>query len=270
MENSVNTSAPEAVVNDSAPATVFAFAPEDTEQNPVDAGDVPAVEQEEQAEQTAVEPTEGSDGVSDQLAEAKGQKDIGRAFRAESKRLEEKYRKQLETDPIRLLGKLMIDDLLENSDLSEEDAIKTATENFLKAVAKRENISPNVARRLYGVKGEKAQTAEQHSTPDDEAQRILADVEAATKPAGFDLETAFADQTFIDLLTQVPAEIAIRLYHAEHRVGTEAQDLAEKLRARQSVPKTMVPSQPVSPKTDWLSVDSAAFQAEKERRRKLR
>lgn len=269
MENSVNTSAPEVVANDSAPATVFAFAPEDTEQSPVDAGDVPAVEQEEQAEQTVEEP-KSSDGVDDQFAEKKGQKDIGKAFAAESKRLEAKYRKQLETDPIRMLGKLMIDDLRENSDLSEEDAIKTATDNFLKAVAKRENISPNIARRLYGVKGEEAAQTEQHSTPDDEAQRILADVEAATKPAGFDMEAAFSDQAFIDLLTTVPAEIAIRLYHAEHRVGTEAQDLAEKLRARQSVPKTMVPSQPVSPKTDWLSVDSAAFQAEKERRRKLR
>lgn len=253
--------------NDSAPATVFAFAPEDV--NPVDAGEAaePVGDGVQESDQQTVVGANAPEGVDAPLPEAKDQKDIGKAFAAESRRLQAKYEKQLADDPMRALGKMMVEDLMSSGEMSEADAIQKATDNFLKAVAKRDNISPNVARRLYGMEQAKAQS---EPNRDAEIQRIVAEVEATPKPDGFDAATAYNDPEFVTMLTEMPVDKAIRLYHAEHKVSHEKQDIAEKLRARQAVPQSMVPQQPVSPVTDWSKVDSAAFFAEKERRAKNR
>lgn len=256
------------MTNESAPATVFAFAPEDV--SPVDAGEAadPVGDGVQGADEQTVVGADAPEGVDAPLSEAKDQKDIGRAFAAESRRLQAKYEKQLADDPVRALGRMMVEDLMTSGELSEADAIQKATDNFLKAVAKRDNISPNVARRLYGMEQARAQSAPEQ--PDAEIQRIVAEVEAAPKPKGFDAAAAYNDEEFLTMLQQMPADKAIRLYHAEHRATQEKQDIAEKLRARQAVPQTMVPQQPVSPVTDWSKVDSEAFFAEKERRARNR
>ena len=253
--------------NESAPATVFAFAPEDV--GPVDAGEAaePAGDGVQGTDQQTVSGASAPEGVDAPLSEAKDQRDIGKAFAAESRRLQAKYEKQLADDPMRALGRMMVEDLMGAGEMTEADAIQKATDNFLKAVAKRDNISPNVARRLYGMEQAKAQSA---PDPDAEIQRIVAEVEAAAKPEGFDAAAAYRDEEFVTMLTEMPVDKAIRLYHAEHKVSNEKQDIAEKLRARQAVPQTMVPQQPVSPVTDWGKVDSAAFFAEKERRARNR
>lgn len=264
MEETVMTPA------ESAPATVFAFAPEDMG-SPVDAGEAaaPVGEEAQAPKEQTVGGAEAPEEVDAPLPETKDQKDIGRAFAAERKRLQAQFDKQLADDPLRALGRLMVEDLRSSGEItSEEDAIEKATENFLKAVAKRDNISPNVARRLYGV--DQQARAKEVPNADAEAQRIMEAVEAAPKPAGFNAAEAYQDMEFVSMLTEMPVDKAIRLYHAEHTASHEKQDLAEKLRARQAVPQSMTPQQPVSPVTDWGKVDTAAFFAEKERRARNR
>ena len=248
------------MTNDSAPATVFAFAPEDV--SPVDGGIAEPMGEEASVSEATVEaeqPTEVDAPHSEQA-------DIGKAFSAERKRIEAKFARQMETDPMRILGKMMVDDLIETKGLSQEEAVKMATDNFLTAVSKRDNLPNHVVRRL--MQQTEAKEATSH---EDTVKEIISKLDAATKPHGFDEATAYADEEFQEMLLEMPVDKAIRLYHAEHFAADRAkQDLAEKMRARQAIPQTINPQQPASPVTDWSKVDSDAFFAEKERRQKFR
>lgn len=255
MDNSVNTEAP-------APATVFAFAPET--EAVVDAPQEEAVESVDEGEQTPTEnPVEESEDsvVVDAPSEGK-QKDIGAAFAKESARIRKQYEKKLANDPLRSIGKLMVDDLMSQEEITEEEAIKKVNDNFLKAVAKRDNISPNVAKKLYGKEPVIDSTENQ-------VMDILEAVEAAEKPDGFD-DSAYNDPKFADLLTRFPAEAAIRIYVAEQQAANAPQDIAEKLRARKAIPQSITPQKSAAPKKDWMSVSSEEFAAEKARRNKYR
>lgn len=247
-----------------APATVFAFAPEEPV---VDAPEEEAVESADEGEQTpmdnTVEESEDSEVVD---APSEGhQKDIGRAFARESERIRKQYAKKLENDPLRSIGKLMVDDLMSNEGITEEEAIKKVNDNFLKAVARRDNISPNVAKKLYAPP-----VLQPMDTTDDQVNEIMDAVAAAPKPDGFDEEVAFNDPAFADLLTQFPADAAIRIYHAEQMARNAPQDIAEKLRARKAIPQSIQPQKTAAPKKDWMSVSSEEFMAEKARRNKYR
>jgi hypothetical protein len=250
------------------PATVFAFAPEE-EAQPVD-------EATEEVSETVVE--EESSQEVDTPAETKSQKDIDAAFGKEKRRIAEreraKYEEKMSKDPLRNLGKLMVDDLMQSKGLSEEDAVQEATDNFLKAIAKREGISPTIAKKLYGteIKKEVEKAAEEtaEDAHESDVERIVREVNEAPKPDGFDEQTAFNDPEFIQMLTEMPAAAAIRVYHAERKAANAKQDIAEKLMSRQRVPQMTKPQQSASPVVDWTKTDSAAFFAEKERRRKMR
>ena len=243
-----------------APATVFAFAPEEPA---VDAPEE-AVESVDEGEQTPAENTveESEDSVAVDAPSGGDQKDIGKAFAKESERIRKQYEKRLANDPLRSIGKLMVGDLMSNDGITEEEAIKRVNDNFLKAVAKRDNISPNVAKKLYAPPVTNAE--------DDQIQNIIDAVEAAPKPDGFDDEVAYADPKFADLLSQFPADAAIRIYHAERVAQNAPQDIAEKLRARKAIPQSIPPQKSAALKTDWMSVSSEEFMAEKARRNKYR
>lgn len=261
-------------------ATVFAFAPETA---PVDEAQDEHVQTPDEESGTVGEPkaqdaeqAEAQTEAVDAPAGKKTQKDIDSAIGREKRRIEEreraKYEERLSKDPIRSLGKLMVDDLIQSKGLSEEAAVQEATDNFLKAIAKREGITPTVARKLYGgaVKQEFAEQVEENKEPQLKVDRIVAELNAAKKPDGFDEETAYADDAFIELLTKYPVEAAIRIYHAETREAHAKQDIAEKLMARQRLPQMTKPGQTATPTTDWTKVDSKTFMAEKERRRRER
>lgn len=254
-ENNTVVTTPE-----SEPATVFAFGPEDQ----VDA-DQGIAEPAGDGEQ-APEEKQGDTGDAGQF-DGMENKDIGRAFAEERKRIEEKYRRKMDDDPTYRLGRLMVDDLMETSGLTREEAEKTATDNFLKAVAKREGISPSVARRLYGTEIKEA-VAEELDI-DQRADMILNEVINAPQPAGFDLNIASQDPAFIQLLTEMPPSAAMRVWAAERGTQNARQDIAERLMARQHIPEMTRPMRTVSPKVDWTKVDSATFRAEKERRAKM-
>lgn len=263
MEETVATESP-------APANVFAFGPEDSPA-PVDEGQQaePVGEEAQASEGQTVEAGEPVDGVDAQLTD---QESVNRAIGREKHRIREQarqeYEKKLAEDPTRQLGQLMIDDLVNNKGLSEEDAIKEATDNFLKAIAKRDGVSVGVAKKLYGkdIQNGVRQAASQQS----EIDRIVADVQAAPKPEGFDEASAYADPAFLELIQEMPAKAAIRVYMAEQKASHAGQDVAEKLKARKAIPQSTRPQQPVTPKTDWTQVSTEDFMKEKARRQKFR
>lgn len=82
-------------------------------------------------------------------------------------------------------------------------------------------------------------------------------------PEDFNLEAAFADETFVELLLDFPIEAAIRIYRAE-RTAAEAetsakQRVAEQVRSRGALPKSTRGGGYVSPRTDYKNMDSAEF-----------
>ena len=256
----------EETVETPAPANVFAFGPE--ESAPVDEGQAadPVGEEVQETDGQTAEAEESAEGVSAQFTD---QEQVNRAIGLEKHRIREQarqeYERKLADDPVRQLGQLMMDDLVTNKGLSQQDAIKEATDNLLKAIAKRDGVSVGVARKLYG-KEVKQEVQEAQS----DIEKIAAEVMAAPKPKGFDAQTAYQDKAFLDLLQQYPAEAAIRIYAAENRANNAGQDLSEKLRTRQSIPQSTRPQQSVKPVTDWTQVSTDDFMAEKARRQKLR
>ena len=259
----------EETVETPVPATVFAFGPEDSA--PVDEAQPEAEPVGEEApapEEQKVEAEESADGVDGQLTD---QDAVNKAIGKEKHRIREQarqeYEKKLQEDPVRQLGRLMLDDLMTNKDLSEEEAIKEATDNMLKAIAKRDGVSIGVAKKLYAseIRQEVKNAANQ---PD--IDRIAAEVKAAEKPEGFDEATAYEDLAFLELLQEMPAKAAIRVYMAEQKASHAEQDIAEKLKARKAIPQSTRPQQPVTPKTDWTQVSREDFLKEKERRQRLR
>jgi len=251
------------VAEQSEPATVFAFGPEDQVDADRDGAELLGGGGE------APEDEQGVNGDADRF-DGMENKDIGRAFAEERRRIEEKYRRQMDDDPTMRLGRLMVNDLMEQRGISEEEAVETATENFLKAVAKREGISPTVARKLYGneVRSEMREAFEEPAV-DEKADAIMKDYMSAPKPHGFDESIAENDPEFIQMLTEMPASAAIRVWTAERGTQNARQDIAEKLMARQSIPQMTRSMHTVTPRVDWTKVDSATFRAEKERRQKM-
>lgn len=259
MEETVNIQTPE------APATVFAFGPEEGSRD--DASMTEEVTN--TADETVVEP-EGSEGADGPEGEENPQKKIGWAFASQRRRMQEEYDRKLEQDPVRQLGMLMVEDLRAGGNLSLEEAVEQVRTGFIQAVAKRENISPVLAQKLFSqnVQPMQEQTPEQQA--DAEANRIVQEVEAAKKPEGFNAEKAFSDPEFINLVTTMPAEAAIRLYHAEQQLQNQKQDLAEKMRARKAVPQPMGNAAPVKQVTDWMEATDEQFWEEYRRRERNR
>lgn len=252
-------------------ATVFAFAPEEPAA-PVDAGKeatqvnegAPSAETPAPAPESTVESNEEVDAP----AGKQSQTDVGKAFAAERRRIEAKYAKQLEKDPMRVLGKMMVDDLMASGNLTAEEAVQKATENFLAAVSKRDNLPQHVVRRL--VQQENREPIDNTQDNERTVSEIIEKLKDAEKPAGFDEQAAYADEEFHSYLLEMPVDKAIRLYHAEHTAAAQAkQDLAEKMRARQAIPQSIVPQQPAAPVADWTKASREDFLKEKERRRKL-
>ena len=258
----------ETVVTAPEPATVFAFGPEDA---PVDETQPaePAGEEVQATDDQTVEPEKSEEGVDGQESDQdKVNKAIGKEKARIREQAKQEYERKLAEDPYRQLGQLMADDLMTNKGLSEEEAIKEATDNFLKAIAKRDNVSIGMARKLYGK--EVKETVKQAVDEQSEIDRIVAEVQAAEKPEGFDEAKAYADEAFLELLREMPAKAAIRVYMAEQKANNVGQDIAEKLKARQAIPQSTRPQQTAKPKTDWLNASREEFLAEKARRQKFR
>lgn len=263
MEETVVTESP-------APANVFAFGPEDSPA-PVDEGSPaePAGEEVQAAEDQTVEAEESAEGVDAQVTD---QDRVNQAIGREKHRIREQarqeYEKKLADDPARKLGRLFLDDLMNQKGLTEEEAVKEASESYFKTIAKRDGVSVGMAKKIYGQ--EVKETVQQAMNVQSEIDRIVADVQAAPKPEGFDSQIAYQDESFLEMLQEMPAKAAIRVWTAERKAGQAKQDVAEKLKARQAIPQSIRPQQPVKPVTDWTKASTEDFLKEKARRQKYR
>lgn len=251
------------------PANYFGFGPDDvsgqqeTKEEAAQAGDgEPAP-----AKQTG-EAEESTDGVADQLA-GKAQAEIGTAFKNERKRAEEKYKREyeekLEADPARVRGMRMIQDVMDREGLSYDDAVKAIDERWYEAIAKRDNTSPHVIRELDRMKHPaKTKTPEVKEEAAEDttawANKVVSEImEMDNQPEGFELRDAIKDAAFLELLQQYPPQAAVRVYQAERRAAQAPQDVAEKLRARKSLPQSERAQKAVSPTVDYGTMSDSDF-----------
>lgn len=116
--------------------------------------------------------------------------------------------------------------------------------------------------RALGGKAPKAQA-------DDEMQfleftQALAAMAAEGElPEGFDLEAACSDRAFIELLMELPAEAAVRVYAAEQRAA-EAEEkaknaVARKMQQRSGLPKMSRAGGAIAAQPDYMSMSSEEF-----------
>ncbi|HWS31047.1 MAG TPA: hypothetical protein VN512_13155 [Clostridia bacterium] len=196
------------------------------------------------------------------------------AFATMRRSMERQAEQKLRSDPFRILGQKIVDDIVRaQPDISAEDALRQAEDNLMQAIATRENITPAVAKQLFG------QEAQRSTEPADEdyteqANKIAAELTTMELPEGFDLEAAGKDPTFVQLLTQYPPAAAVRIYNAEQGAKTAktaaAQDLAEKLQARQQLPQPLTREQPVNPLPNYNAMSDEDVLTERRRRQEAR
>ena len=153
----------------------------------------------------------------------------------------------------------MIQDIIDTQGVSAEEAVKLARDNYAKAVAEREGISEGMARRLMRESAPKPTMP----TPDEMAGRVRADIAQMQMynqlPDGFNFSEAVADTAFVQLLTEMPTQLAVRLYAAEKRASTAKQDVAEKILANKQLPKQEKPQQAAKPKVDYFAMSDNEF-----------
>ncbi|MDR0840652.1 MAG: hypothetical protein LBN26_04610 [Christensenellaceae bacterium] len=88
-----------------------------------------------------------------------------------------------------------------------------------------------------------------------------------------DVDSYLADAAFVQLLYEMPAPAAVRLYHAERAAGEAAErerriggeDMLEKLRARRSLPLPVRTGTPGGAPADYASMSSSQFAQIKKR-----
>lgn len=233
-----------------------------TEPAPVDAGQEDSiaallgVEQQQEPAQT------DESGVIGQRQET-DQKDIGEAFSRERARIEAKYQREyeqrLQSDPMRAVGEQIIQDIMRSKGVPQEVALQMANDNIIRALAAKEGVSPNVARMLFQHNQQRPQERQQEPDMNSRARQIREEVSNMDLPEGFDFETAIQDEQFVETLLKWPTEAAIQVYHAKQQAKNAPGQVAEQLRARAALPKSMKPQQPVTPKVDFASMTDQEF-----------
>lgn len=203
-----------------------------------------------------------------------GQGKVGHAFAEQRKAYEQK----LASDPLRILGQKVVGDIMRSQpNVSEADAIRIAEDNLMQAIATRENITPNVARAIYGQAVQAAvQPTQEPAAPDVNAKaaQIAEELTTMELPVGFSLETAKDDPAFMRLLWDMPAAAAVRVYHAEQSAknaqARAAKDISEKLQARQQIPQPLAKEQPVMPDVNLNAMSDEDVLAARRQRQEAR
>lgn len=285
MGESTVTAVQQAVNETGAPeqATVFAFAPEETggmalvevaAPPQAEAGDAPSQERGDGGGQAAeTQPAEPENGVSQGARgprfEGRSQVEIGRAFAKANDRLRTKYERMLEQDPDRAIGRRLVEDLMQREHLTEADARKTLDDRFYAAQARRDGIPESLARDIAALKkGAAVQPREPEFDAEQKAAEVQSEMAALPLPDDFDVEAAYRDPAFSELLMQMPTAAAVRLYYAEHKAEAlskqaehAAQDVAEKMQARAQIPVPATPRAPVKASIDYRNLSSEEFWA---------
>jgi len=244
------------------PANVFGFAPEDS------APEVAAQEQPaQQAEDAGGNPA--NTGVNGEDAAPAGMDERQQnAFEAQRKRYQREM-DSLRSDPAMEVGEQLIRDVMRQENCSREDAVSTIRQRFVDAYAKRENIGQDAARRLMALRDDEERARQEAGpTPEEQAASIVDDLLQVQTPDGFNMDAAVDDPAFQQLLVEYPAAAAVRIYAAEQRANQAPQQVADRLRARQSVPASTRPQQSVMPEPNFRDMSSEDFAAYKERAQK--
>ena len=233
------------------PATVFGFAPE---------SDEPAV-----AAQDKNAANGNGNTVVNQAddAPAFADEDQHKAFELQRKRYQREM-EALRADPAMEVGEQLIRDVMRQDNCSREEAVGTIRQRFVDAYAKRENVGQDAARRLMQMQAEEDRRPPEES-PEERAHAIVDELMQVQVPEGFDMDAAVDDPAFQSLLTEYPAAAAVRIYQAEQRANQAPQQVADMLRARQSVPASTRPQQSVLPEPNFSEMSSEDFALYKER-----
>lgn len=163
-----------------------------------------------------------------------------------------KYEKQLNSDPARSVGQRLIDGIMRLHNVDAETAAKLVETNYQNAIERlnKAGIKPAANAKTPGKYSE---------TPEDMAKRIRQDIGKIKLPNGFDFDESIDDMDFVKLLTEMPPAAAVRVYRAEQQAKSAPRDLAEKLRAREQLPKPFKPSQQATPELDYFAMSDEAF-----------
>lgn len=237
-------------------------------ENQVGAGDtVTAEELLAEMEQDVPEHTAVKGGVGDQQKgeeqKPDDQSEIDKAFSRERRRIEQReqrrYAEQMQRHaPAIDIGTRLIQDIMQVHGVPMEAAVAIAEENLVRAIAARENVSPNVARAML-ARPQAAAPQQQGTDMQQMAGRIREDVMHMQMPEGFDFEMAIEDETFAQMLLEMPTARAVELYHLQRRVEQAPQEIAERLRARQMLPQQGKAQQAVTPKLDFDTMSDDDF-----------
>lgn len=94
-------------------------------------------------------------------------------------------------------------------------------------------------------------------------EELTALISNGEMPEGFDLNAACADPAFIALISQFPAEAAVRIYVAEKRADEAEQNAMQRvntqMRARGGLPKSQRGGVMSAPQPDYRNMESDAF-----------
>lgn len=212
-----------------------------------------------------VETVEAETGVNDPPQEEE-QKDIGAAFAAERRRIEQREQQRVdsilrEREPAYSIGNRILQDIMTTKGCTLDEAMRIAEDNFHRAYAAREGVSVNVARGLL-----RQPQPDQQFNVAAKAEQIRAEVAQMQMPDGFDFDTAVQDEAFAGMLLRMPVADAVELYSmqkrihdAEERAKQASQDVAEKLKARQEIPQSVKPQKPVALKVDLAAMSDDEF-----------
>ena len=249
------------------PATVFGFAPED---EPGAAVPEAADRQDGQSDANTGE---------DQAAAAPAFADDRKrdAFAEQRRALERKYR----NDPARVIGERILKDRMQRDGTDRRRAydavMKRLNDAQDAAAAEEDDVTPGMARYMRemreSVQGlqerlgmadgpEEPAEPEEPGSAEERARAIVDDLMRVPRPKGFDMDAAIGDPAFVELLSEFPAEAAVRIYQAEH---IAPQQVADRLRARQGVPASTRPQQAVRPEPNYKEMSSEDFFKMKER-----
>lgn len=161
-----------------------------------------------------------------------------------------RYEKQLNADPARSVGQRLIDDMMRLHNVDAQTALKLIEKSYQSAREKHKKPRAGA--------GQKSAPAARKS-PEAMAKRIRQEVGKLKLPEGFDFEESVKDMEFVKLLASMPPAAAIRVYHAEQQAKAAPMAIAEKLMAREQLPRLLKPAQQGTPEIDYFAMSDEAF-----------
>ena len=287
------------------PATVFGFAPEDEAGAAAPQETDPQYDQQDANTGAEERGRSGIHRMPDLEGGLPGEQSVdprAPAFQNERKRdafadqrraLERKYR----NDPARVVGEKILKDRMQrdgtNRRQAYEDVMKKLNEATDASIAEELDVTPGMAKYLretresiqslrgdlhrrgdrvepdtdYETEEPQDPYAEEAEGPagmsdEERAKAIIDEFLQMPVPRGFSKDAAIDDPEFVQLLTEYPVAAAVRIYNAEHMAP---QQVADRLRARQSVPASTRPTQAIRPEPNYREMSSEDFFKMKER-----